>query len=53
MPGRDNHPHRDPVNLELVTLAEDHAVVTWYTGRADTDDGRSRPSLGFEVWLIC
>ncbi|MEU4667680.1 hypothetical protein AB0F91_06870 [Amycolatopsis sp. NPDC023774] len=28
-----------PVNLELVTLAEDRAVITWYTGRAGTDDG--------------
>lgn len=28
-----------PVNLELVTLAEDHAVITWFTGRAGTDDG--------------
>jgi hypothetical protein len=31
-----------PVNLELVTLAEDHAVVTWYTGLAGTDDGLGR-----------
>jgi 3',5'-cyclic-AMP phosphodiesterase len=28
-----------PVNLELVTLAEDHAVITWFTGQAGTDDG--------------
>jgi hypothetical protein len=31
-----------PVNLELVTLAEDHAVITWYTGYAGTDDGLGR-----------
>jgi hypothetical protein len=31
-----------PVNLELVTLAEDHAVVTWYTGQAGTNDGLGR-----------
>jgi hypothetical protein len=31
-----------PVNLELVTLAEDHAVITWYTGVAGTDDGLGR-----------
>lgn len=31
-----------PVNLELVTLAEDHAVITWYTGLAGTDDGLGR-----------
>lgn len=28
-----------PVNLELVTLAEDHAIITWFTGEAGTDDG--------------
>lgn len=31
-----------PVNLELVTLAEDHAVITWYTGLPGTDDGLGR-----------
>jgi hypothetical protein len=31
-----------PVNLELVTLAEDHAVLTWYTGQAGTNDGLGR-----------
>jgi hypothetical protein len=31
-----------PVNLELVTLAEDHAVITWYTGLAETNDGLGR-----------
>ncbi|WP_437105919.1 metallophosphoesterase [Streptomyces flaveolus] len=31
-----------PVNLELVTLAEDHAIITWYTGEAGTDDGLGR-----------
>ncbi|GAA5198720.1 hypothetical protein GCM10023322_72750 [Rugosimonospora acidiphila] len=30
------------VNLELVTLAEDHAVITWYTGQTGTDDGLGR-----------
>ena len=35
-----------PVNLELVTLTEDHAVITWYTGYTGTDDGlgRMRPA---------
>lgn len=27
------------VNLELVTLAEDHAIITWFTGIAGSDDG--------------
>jgi 3',5'-cyclic-AMP phosphodiesterase len=31
-----------PVNLELVTLAEDHAIITWYTGQSGTDDGLGR-----------
>ncbi|HEX3592822.1 MAG TPA: metallophosphoesterase family protein [Pseudonocardiaceae bacterium] len=31
-----------PVDLELVTLAEDHAIVTWYTGETGTDDGLGR-----------
>ncbi|QXE35532.1 metallophosphoesterase family protein [Streptomyces sp. GMY02] len=30
------------VNLELVTLTEDRAVVTWYTGVPGTDDGLGR-----------
>jgi hypothetical protein len=30
------------VNLELVTLAEDRAVITWYTGYTGTDDGLKR-----------
>lgn len=37
--------HRDAVaavHLELVTLAEDHAVVTWYTGVPGTHDGLGR-----------
>ncbi len=35
-----------PANLELVTLAEDHAIITWYTGYTGTDDGlgRMRPA---------
>jgi hypothetical protein len=31
-----------PVNLELVTLTEDRAIVTWYTGYTGTDDGLGR-----------
>jgi 3',5'-cyclic-AMP phosphodiesterase len=31
-----------PVNLELVTLTEDRAVITWYTGVTGTDDGLGR-----------
>jgi 3',5'-cyclic-AMP phosphodiesterase len=30
------------VNLELVTLTEDRAVITWYTGFTGTDDGLNR-----------
>jgi Icc protein len=43
----------EPVNLELVTLTEDRAVITWYTGEAGTNDGLGRmvpaPADG-EVW---
>jgi 3',5'-cyclic-AMP phosphodiesterase len=43
----------EPVNLELVTLTEDRAVITWYTGEAGTNDGLDRmvpaPADG-EVW---
>ena len=31
-----------PVDLELVTLTETSAVLTWYTGAAGTDDGLGR-----------
>jgi hypothetical protein len=31
-----------PANLELVTLTEDRAVITWYTGYAGSDDGLGR-----------
>lgn len=31
-----------PVNLELVTLTEDRAICTWYTGVQGTDDGLGR-----------
>ncbi len=31
-----------PVNLELVTLTETSAVITWYTGVPGTDDGLKR-----------
>jgi len=46
---RTAHPRtpRDPdavsaVHLELVTLTEDRAVITWYTGAPGTDDGQGR-----------
>lgn len=38
-------PRRDdisPANLELVTLTEDRAIITWYTGYTGTDDGLGR-----------
>lgn len=40
-----------PVNLELVTLAETSAILTWYTGSAGTDDGLGRmpPAAAGEV----
>lgn len=31
-----------PVNLELVTLTETSAILTWYTGLPGTDDGLGR-----------
>jgi hypothetical protein len=31
-----------PANLELVTLTEDRAIITWYTGYTGTDDGTGR-----------
>ena len=30
------------MNLELVTLTEDSAVITWYTGHPGTEDGLGR-----------
>ncbi|MFD8307587.1 metallophosphoesterase [Streptomyces sp. NPDC059690] len=37
------HPHQiAAVHLELVTLTEDSAVITWYTGVPGTDDGFGR-----------
>jgi hypothetical protein len=46
--GRERRRRDDisPVNLELVTLTEDRAVITWYTGYTGTDDGlgRMRPA---------
>ncbi|MFD0502620.1 hypothetical protein ACFQ0G_06065 [Streptomyces chiangmaiensis] len=42
---RGRPPHRDAVaavHLELVTLTEDRAVITWYTGVPGTDDGLGR-----------
>jgi 3',5'-cyclic AMP phosphodiesterase CpdA len=36
--------HNDvsPANLELVTLTEDRAIITWYTGYTGSDDGLGR-----------
>jgi 3',5'-cyclic-AMP phosphodiesterase len=43
-----------PVNLELVTLTEDRAIITWYTGYTGTDDGLGRmepaPADGVVEW---
>ena len=43
-----------PVNLELVTLTEDRAIITWYTGYTGTDDGLGRmepaPADGVVHW---
>jgi 3',5'-cyclic-AMP phosphodiesterase len=43
-----------PVNLELVTLTEDRAIITWYTGYTGTDDGLDRmepaPAHGEVHW---
>ncbi|WP_328766262.1 metallophosphoesterase family protein [Streptomyces sp. NBC_00286] len=37
---RRHHPDTlAAVNLELVTLTEDRAIITWYTGIPGTDDG--------------
>lgn len=35
-----------PANLELVTLTEDRAIITWYTGYTGSDDnlGRMQPA---------
>lgn len=42
--GARRHPDSlTAVNLELVTLAEDHAVITWYTGIPGTGDGLGHP----------
>jgi 3',5'-cyclic-AMP phosphodiesterase len=42
------------VNLELVTLTEHSAIVTWYTGLTGTDDGLGRmepaPADGVVYW---
>ena len=35
-----------PANLELVTLTEDRAIITWYTGYTGTDDGLGRMRPG-------
>ena len=43
-----------PVNLELVTLTEHRAIITWYTGHTGTDDGLGRmepaPAEGVVAW---
>lgn len=43
-----------PANLELVTLTEDRAIITWYTGYAGSDDGLGRmepaPADGEVYW---
>jgi hypothetical protein len=41
---RSHHPDDlTAVNLELVTLTESSAVITWYTGIPGTDDGFGHP----------
>ncbi|MGW6904980.1 metallophosphoesterase [Streptomyces sp. NPDC054940] len=41
---RSSHPDDlTAVNLELVTLTEDRAVITWYTGIPGTNDGLGHP----------
>ncbi|MEV0634563.1 metallophosphoesterase family protein [Streptomyces sp. NPDC050619] len=45
-PARDSRPHPDTpaaLHLELVTLTEDRAVITWYTGIPGTNDGLGHP----------
>src|SRR3954470_14018396 len=43
-----------PANLELVTLTENRAIITWYTGYTGSDDGLGRmepaPSAGEVHW---
>lgn len=43
-----------PVNLELVTLTEERAIITWYTGYTGSDDGLGRmepaPADGVVYW---
>jgi hypothetical protein len=36
------HDDVTPTNLELVTLTEDEAILTWYTGLTGSDDGLGR-----------
>jgi hypothetical protein len=38
-PGKDDV---SPANLELVTLTDDRAIITWYTGYTGSDDGTKR-----------
>ncbi|MDP9841098.1 purple acid phosphatase family protein [Streptosporangium lutulentum] len=43
-----------PANLELATLTEDRAIITWYTGYTGSDDGLGRmepaPADGAVYW---
>jgi Icc protein len=45
-----------PANLELVTLTEDRAIITWYTGFTGSDDGLGRmqpaPADGEVFWGV-
>ena len=41
----------EPVNRELVTLTENRAAITWYTGEAGTIDGLCRADSGaLSIW---
>ena len=54
--GSSNGEDISPANLELVTLTEDHAIVTWYTGYTGSDDGLGRmqpaPAQGEVHWGV-
>ncbi|WP_460303699.1 hypothetical protein [Actinocorallia aurea] len=41
-PGEARAAQVRPAGLELVTLTEDGAIFTWYTGIEGTDDGLGR-----------
>ena len=43
------------MNLELVTLTEDRAIITWYTGFTGNDDGLGRmsdPQRPQSIWWL-